>query len=256
MIDSHTHLHADPAVAAEWVADARAVGVTRILTIGTDEESCAAALAASEAHEDVFCAVGLHPNYTTGYTGIDWLRSIATHPNVRAIGETGLDDFRDYAPRADQEPAFSDQIALAREVGKPLVIHTRAADDDTISTLAREASGLEVILHCFSMASRLEECLDHGWWISFAGNVTYPKAADLAQAAERVPLDRLLVETDAPYLAPGKYRGKRNEPSYVVETAKVLADVWGLDQDATWRLTTDNFFRLFNKVPRDAAVAA
>ena len=166
---------------------ARAVGVTRILTIGTDEESCAAALAASEAHEDVFCAVGLHPNYTTDYAGIEWLREYAQHPNVRAIGETGLDDFRDYAPRADQERAFADQIALAREVGKPLVIHTRAAEDDTISTLARDAAGLEVILHCFSMPDRLEECLDHGWWISFAGNVTYPKAADLADAAEQVP---------------------------------------------------------------------
>ena len=177
----------DPAVAAEWVQAARDVGVTRILTIGTDEESCAAALAASEAHEDVFCAVGLHPNYTTDYAGIEWLREYAQHPNVRAIGETGLDDFRDYAPRADQERAFADQIALAREVGKPLVIHTRAAEDDTISTLARDAAGLEVILHCFSMPDRLEECLDHGWWISFAGNVTYPKAADLADAAEQVP---------------------------------------------------------------------
>ncbi len=228
MIDSHTHLHADPGVAAEWVADARAVGVTRILTIGTDEESCVAALAASEAHDDVFCAVGLHPNYTSDYAGIDWLRSIASHPNVRAIGETGLDDFRDYAPRSDQEPAFADQIALAREVGKPLVIHTRAADDDTIATLAREAEGLEVILHCFSMASRLEECLDHGWWISFAGNVTYPKATDLADAAERVPLERILVETDAPYLTPQVVRKERNRPAYVVHTARFIAERRGI----------------------------
>jgi TatD DNase family protein len=228
MIDSHTHLHLDPAVAAEWVADARAVGVTRILTIGTDEETCAAALAASQAHEDVFCAVGLHPNYTTGYTGIEWLREYAAQPNVRAIGETGLDDFRDYAPRVDQEPAFADQIALARELGKPLVIHTRAADDDTIDTLAREASGLEVILHCFSMASRLEECLDHGWWISFAGNVTYPKAADLAEAAEKVPLERLLVETDAPYLTPQVVRKHRNRPAYVTHTAAFIAERRGI----------------------------
>jgi TatD DNase family protein len=228
MIDSHTHLHRDPAVAAEWVLDARRAGVRRILTVGTDEESCAAALRASEAHEDVFCAVGLHPNYTTGYAGIDWLRPLAEHPNVRAIGETGLDDFRDYAPRADQEPAFADQIALARDVGKPLVIHTRAADDDTISTLAREAGGLEVILHCFSMATRVEECLDHGWWISFAGNVTYPKAADLAEAMERVPLDRLLVETDAPYLTPQVVRKERNRPAYVVHTARFVAERRGL----------------------------
>jgi TatD DNase family protein len=228
MIDSHTHLHDDPAVAAEWVADARAAGVTRILTIGTDEESCVAALRASEAHADVFCAVGLHPNYTTDYAGIDWLRSIASHPNVRAIGETGLDDFRDYAPRADQEPAFSDQIALAREVGKPLVIHTRAADDDTISTLAEHAAGLEVILHCFSMPDRLEECLDRGWWISFAGNVTYPKASELAQAAQRVPLERILVETDAPYLTPQIVRKERNRPAYVTHTARFIAERRGI----------------------------
>src|SRR5262249_32768801 len=118
MIDSHTHLHADPAVAAEWVEAERAVGVNRILTTRTDEESCAAALAAAEAHADVFCAVGLHPNYTTDYAGIDWLRPLASHPRVRAIGETGLDDFRDYAPRDAQERAFADQIVLAREVGK------------------------------------------------------------------------------------------------------------------------------------------
>ena len=228
MIDSHTHLHLDPAVAAEWVEAARAVGVTRILTIGTDEESCAAALRASEAHEDVFCAVGLHPNYTSDYKGIAWLREYAAHPDVRAIGETGLDDFRDYAPRADQEPAFSDQIALAREVGKPLVIHTRAAEQDTIDTLAREADGLEVILHCFSMPDRLEECLDHGWWISFAGNVTYPKAADLADAAERVPLERILVETDAPYLTPQVVRKERNRPAYVAHTARFIAERRGI----------------------------
>ena len=119
-----------------------------------------------------------------------------------AIGETGLDDYRDYAPRADQERAFSAHMQLARETGKPLVIHTRAAEDDTIAMLDREAQGLEVILHCFSMPDRLDECLERGWWISFAGNVTYPKAQDLADAAARVPLDRLLVETDAPYLTP------------------------------------------------------
>ena len=177
---------------------------------------------------DVFCAVGLHPNYTTDYAGIEWLREYAQHPNVRAIGETGLDDFRDYAPRADQERAFADQIALAREVGKPLVIHTRAAEDDTISTLARDAAGLEVILHCFSMPDRLEECLDHGWWISFAGNVTYPKAADLADAAERVPLDRMLVETDAPYLTPQVVRKERNRPAYVAHTARFIAERRGI----------------------------
>ena len=172
----------------------------RILTIGTDSASCRAAIAAAEAHEEVFAAVGRHPNDSTGYDDAvtDELRELARHPRVRAIGETGLDDYRDYAPRADQERAFCAHMELARETGKPLVIHTRAAEDDTIAMLDREAQGLEVILHCFSMPDRLDECLERGWWISFAGNVTYPKAQDLADAAERAPLDRLLVETDAP----------------------------------------------------------
>ena len=141
----------------------------------------------------------------------------------RAIGETGLDYFRDYAPRADQERAFHAQIELARATGKPLVIHTRAAEDDTIATLRERADGLDVILHCFSMPDRLEECLDEGWWISFAGNVTYPKNADLAAAAEQVPDDRLLVETDAPYLTPQVVRKERNQPAFVVHTARFVA---------------------------------
>ncbi len=230
MIDSHTHLDRGPAPEAELVAEARAAGVTRILTIGMDAESCEAAIRASETYDEVFCAVGRHPNEATGYDAavLDALREFAQHPNVRAIGETGLDDFRDYAPRADQERAFADQIALAHEVGKPLVIHTRAAEDDTIATLARDAAGLQVILHCFSMPSRLEECLDHGWWISFAGNVTYPKATDLAAAAEQVPLDRLLVETDAPYLTPQVVRKERNRPAYVAHTARFIAERRGI----------------------------
>jgi TatD DNase family protein len=230
VIDSHTHLDRGPAPEAELVAQARAEGVTRILTIGMDGPSCHAALKAAETYPEVFAAVGRHPNEATGYEDAitDELREFAQHPLVRAIGETGLDDFRDYAPREDQERAFAAQIALAHEVGKPLVIHTRAAEDDTIATLANEAKGLEVILHCFSMPTRLEECLDHGWWISFAGNVTYPKAGDLAEAAEKVPLDRLLVETDAPYLTPQVVRKERNRPAYVAHTARFIAERRGL----------------------------
>ena len=226
MNDSHTHLERGPGPEAELVAAARAEGVTRILTIGMDSDSCRAALAAAEAHEEVFAAVGRHPNSSTGYddAATEELRELARHPRVRAIGETGLDDYRDYAPRADQERAFAAQIALAHATGKPLVIHTRAAEDDTIATLAREAGGLEVILHCFSMPGRLEECLEHGWWISFAVNVTYPKAEDLAEAAAKVPLDRLLVETDAPYLTPQPVRKHRNQPAYVVHTAQFIAE--------------------------------
>ena len=162
-----------------------------------------------------------------------------------AIGETGLDDYRDYAPRADQERAFSAHMALARETGKPLVIHTRAAEDDTIAMLDREAQGLEVILHCFSMPDRLDECLERGWWISFAGNVTYPKAQDLADAAGRVPLDRLLVETDAPYLTPQALRKQRNQPAYVVHTARFVAERRGIAYEELEAAVEANAARLF-----------
>jgi TatD DNase family protein len=232
---------------AELVAEARAAGVRRILTIGMDSGSCRAALQAAEDHEEVFAAVGRHPNEATGYTGAvaDELRELARHPRCRAIGETGLDDYRDYAPRPDQERAFAAQIALARETGKPLVIHTRAAEDDTVGTLARDAQGLEVILHCFSMPSRLEECLDHGWWISFAGNVTYPKATDLAEAAEKVPLERLLVETDAPYLTPQAVRKERNRTAYVVHTARFIAERRGIAYAELDAAVVANAARLF-----------
>ena len=226
MNDSHTHLDHGPAPEDELVAAAREAGVNRILTIGMDSESCRAAIHATETFAEVYAAVGRHPNSATGYDDAvtDELRELAKSPKVRAIGETGLDDYRDYAPREDQERAFSAQMQLARETKKPLVIHTRAAEDDTIAMLDAEAGGLEVILHCFSMPARLDECLERGWWISFAGNVTYPKAEDLAAAAERTPLDRILVETDAPYLTPQSRRKERNQPAYVVETARFVAE--------------------------------
>jgi TatD DNase family protein len=230
VIDSHTHLDSTPGTEAEIVAAARAAGVTRILTIGTSAESARAAQRAAEEHEEVWFAVGHHPNSATGFSTqqLDELRELAQHPRCLAIGETGLDYYRDYAPRADQERAFAAQIALAHELQKPLIIHTRAADDDTIATLARDAQGLDVVLHCFSMPDRLAECAEHGWWFSFAGNVTYPKARELAYAAEQAPLERLLVETDAPYLTPQPVRKHRNQPAYVVHTARFIAERRGL----------------------------
>ena len=247
MIDSHTHLDRGPAPEAELVAAARAVGVKRILTIGIDEGSRRAALAAAETHDEVYAAIGHHPNNATGYTDAitKEVRELARHPRCLAIGETGLDDYRNYAPRPDQERAFRDHIEVARELGKPLVIHTRAAEDDTIATLADHAQGLEVVLHCFSMPGRLDECLDHGWWISFAGNVTYPKAEDLAAAAERVPLDRLLVETDAPYLTPQEVRKERNQPAFVTHTARFVAERRGVAYEDLERLVDANAARLF-----------
>jgi TatD DNase family protein len=229
--DSHTHLDRGPAPEAELVAEAREAGLTRILTLGMDEESCVSALRATETHEGVFAAIGRHPNEATGYDDAvtQQLHDFARHPNCRAIGETGLDYYRDYAPRPDQERAFAAQIEIAREIRKPLIIHTRAAEDDTIGFLTREAKGLEVVLHCFSMPDRLEECLGHGWWISFAGNVTYPKATDLQEAAKRTPLDRMLVETDAPYLTPQVVRKERNRPAYVAHTARFIAELRGIE---------------------------
>ena len=229
MIDSHTHLDACEPPDAELVAGAAAAGVVRILTVGTDPESARAALAAAERFPSVYAAIGCHPN-SAEQLDEALLRELAAHPRCVAIGETGLDYYRDRAPRELQRRAFEAQIELARELGKPLVIHTRAAAEDTISLLRGAPSGLAVILHCFSMPEQVARCVEAGWWISFAGNVTYPKAAELAAAAALVPGARLLVETDAPYLAPQSRRGKPNEPAAVVETARFLAAVRGVEE--------------------------
>jgi TatD DNase family protein len=226
VIDSHTHLdHCEPPD-AELVAAAERAGVAHMVTIGTDGASCRAALAAAEAFPQVYAAIGRHPHESAGFDDADLaeLRALAAHDRCVAIGETGLDYYRDLAPRADQGRAFAAQVGLARETGKPLIIHTRAADDDTLAVLGEQAAGVRVILHCFSMPDRLDECLAAGYWVSFAGNVTYPKAVDLARAAARVPLDRLLVETDAPYLAPQPVRGQPNEPANVVHTVGFIAE--------------------------------
>jgi TatD DNase family protein len=251
VIDSHTHLdlcaHDDAQLTAELVARAGAAGVTRMLTIGIDGSSSRAALATAEAFPQVYAAVGRHPNEARGFDDADLaeLRALAAHERCVAIGETGLDFYRDYAPAADQERAFLAQLELARELRKPLVIHTRAAEQRTLEVLRSEGAGVEVILHCFSMTARLEECLREGWWISFAGNVTYPSAKDLASAAERVPGERLLVETDAPYLAPQAVRGKPNEPSYVVHTASFVAQRRGVARAALEDIVDGNGARLF-----------
>jgi TatD DNase family protein len=230
LIDSHTHLDQCEAPDAELVERAVAAGVTRMLTVGTDGASCRTALAAAEAFPQVWAAVGRHPNHAKGFDAADLaeLRALAAHPRCAAVGETGLDFYRDYAPREDQERAFAAQIELARELGKPLVIHSRAAELQTLAQLAAEARGVSVVMHCFSMPERLEECLERGYAISFAGNVTYRSAGDLAQAARGVPDERLLVETDAPYLTPQPVRKHRNEPAFVVHTAAFIAELRGV----------------------------
>ena len=247
MNDSHTHLDSCGPPNAELIATAAREGVNRILTVGMDAATNRTALLAAEDFPQVHAAIGRHPNHAQGFDGADLadLEALAAHPRCAAIGETGLDYYRDYAPRLDQERAFHAQIDLARDTGKPLVIHTRAAEDDTVDTLKARADGLQVIMHCFSMSARLEECLAEGWWISFAGNVTYPKAADLAQAAERVPDDRLLVETDAPYLTPQPVRKERNQPAFVTHTARFVAERRGVAYEDLERLVDANAARLF-----------
>jgi TatD DNase family protein len=246
MIDTHTHLDHGPMPEDELVAAARAAGVNRILTIGMDSEGCRTALAAAERFEEVYAALGRHPNSAEGFddAAAEEIAELARHPRCLAIGETGLDYYRDRSPRADQAKAFLAQIEIARAIGKPLVIHTRAADDDTVRTLTTRAQGIEVVLHCFSMPDRLDECLERGWWISFAGNVTYPANAELAAAAERVPLDRMLVETDAPYLTPQAQRKHRNQSAFVVHTAAFIADRRGIEYDELEQAVEANAARL------------
>ena len=247
MIDSHTHLDSCEPPNTELIEQARAANVKRILTIGTELESCRAALRAATEFDEVFAGVGLHPNSATGFTSsdADWIAELATDDRCRAVGETGLDYYRDNAPPADQLRAFEAQIEIARAVDKPLVIHTRAADDDSIATLRKHADGVRVILHCFSMPDRLDECLAEGWFISFAGNVTYKSATDLAAASARVPDDRILVETDAPYLTPQIVRKERNRPEFVAHTARFVAQCRDQNYERLEALVEANAAALF-----------
>ena len=241
MIDTHCHLE----MCDDAAADGH--GLTRIATVGIDDDAITRALGLAEAHDEVFAIVGRHPNSATGFTPEDLapIRRAAEHAKVVAIGETGLDHYRDHAPHDDQRRAFEAQIELARELGKPLVIHTRAAEDDTFAMLAEHAGGVTVVMHCFSAVDRLDECVERGYMCSFAGNVTYPKATDLQAAAARVPDELLLVETDAPFLAPQPVRGKPNAPANVVYTAGKVAELRGVEYDELERIVERNAERVF-----------
>ena len=247
MVDSHTHLDLCEPSNAELVAAADAVGVTRILTVGIDGASCRAALAAAEDFPQVFAAIGRHPNTSRGFDAADLaeLRALAAHERCVAIGETGLDFYRDGAPHSDQRRAFAAQIALARETAKPLVIHSRAATDETLAQLAAEADGVSVLMHCFSMPEQLHECVERGYTLSFAGNVTYKNAPDLAAAAAEVPDERLLVETDAPYLTPQAVRRERNQPAFVAHTLAFVAQLRGVAAGELGERVSANAARLF-----------
>ena len=230
MIDSHCHLDSCSPPDDELIARARTSGIERIATVGMNPASIERALASAGAHEEVFAIVGHHPNEASGFdararAAID---AAARDERAVAVGETGLDYYRDRAPRDAQRAAFEAQIDLAREHGLPLVIHTRAAEEDTFAMLRDRAGGVTVVMHCFSAPGRLEECVERGYVCSFAGNVTYPKATDLQAAARDVPAELLMVETDSPYLAPQPVRGRPNEPANVVCTAEFVAELRGV----------------------------
>ena len=230
MIDTHAHLDAleePPAV----LERAGAAGVSRVITIGTGVDSCRAALALADAHPAVFAALGIDPHQAgTAEAGrVEELRGLLDHPKAVAVGEAGLDYHYGSDRKEEQRALFVAQLELARELERPIVVHTRSANDDTEAML--RAHDGTVVMHCFSEPGLLETGLDRGWYFSFAGNVTYPKAAELREAAAAVPADRILAETDSPYLAPQPLRGRPNEPAHVVHTVATLAGARGQDAD-------------------------
>ena len=263
MVDSHCHLDF-PDFAGELdaiVARAQAARLSRIVTISTRVRRHAEVLAIAERFGHVYCSIGTHPHHAHEELDVtaDELIAGTRHPKVVAIGEAGLDHHYDFSPRAAQEQGFRTHIAAARATGLPLVIHSRDADDDTARVLEDEMGkgAFPAVLHCFTGGAELaRRAIALGLYISFTGILTFRKSDDLRAIARDLPADRILVETDAPYLAPGNHRGKRNEPAYVVETAEVLAQTRGVTGDEIGRQTTDNFFRLFSKVPRHEARAA
>jgi TatD DNase family protein len=263
LVDSHCHLDF-PDFADELdavVARARAADIGRIVTISTRVAQHGRLIEIAERFPDVFCSVGTHPHNAHEELDVsaEELVTRARHPKVVAIGEAGLDHHYDYSPRDAQERGFRTHIAAARASGLPLVIHAREADADVARILEEETrnGAFPAVLHCFTGGRELAfRAIELGLSISFTGILTFKNSHDLRSIAADLPADRILVETDAPYLAPGKLRGKRNEPSYVVETANVLAQTRGVSFEDIARQTTDNFFRLFSKVPRSLEAAA
>jgi len=257
LVDSHCHLDF-PDFAEEVdavVGRARAAGVTTLVTISTRVRRFDAVRALAEQFERVFCSIGTHPHNAHEELDItaDALAKLTEHPKVVAIGEAGLDYHYDNSPRESQAAGLQIHIAAARMTGLPLVIHAREADEDLAAILEAETGkgAFPAVLHCFSSGPGLaERAIALGHYISFSGILTFKNSQEIRDIARDVPADRILVETDAPFLAPPPHRGKRNEPAYVVNTASVLADVRGLSPDEIYRQTSENFFRLFSKVPK------
>jgi len=240
VIDTHAHLDALDDDPADVIGRAAEAGVGRILTVGTTPAGCRRALELADTHDGVFAILGIHPHEAGAATDDDVaeVRELLAHPKAVGVGETGLDWFRDYAPRDAQHRLFDRMLELAADLGKPAVIHTRAADADTVDALA----GFDgrVVLHCFSSPHLLEPARERGWYVSFAGNATFPKAVDLRLAATQVAADRILAETDCPYLAPQPVRGRPNEPAYVVHTLAALAQSRGETPEELERLIDAN----------------
>ncbi|HEX3609038.1 MAG TPA: TatD family hydrolase [Solirubrobacterales bacterium] len=254
MIDSHTHLFLCERPEAEVVAAATEAGVERMLNVGLDAESNELAIAGAERHEGVFATVGCHPTEAAGFDDAraeEIARLAAGSEKVRAIGETGIDYYRETAGRADQRRAFEAQIDIARERGLPVVIHARDPDgetgavDEVFEILDARGDGVAVILHCFLAPWRVQDAIDRGWYCSFSGIVTFPSAEELREAATKLPDELVLVETDAPYLAPQPVRGKPNEPAYVVSTAEALAEVRSVSYAELERTVETNARALF-----------
>lgn len=258
LIDTHCHLDfADFAEERDAIVSrAHEAGVGQMVTISTRVRKLDGLLALTEQYPSVFCSVGTHPNNAGEELDIqteDLVRLANAHQKIVAIGEAGLDYFYDTQTPADQKTGLIRHIAAARETGLPLVIHSRSADEDMAEILTTESGkgAFPFILHCFSSGADLARIgVELGGYVSFSGILTFPKSEDLRAIARTVPLDRLLVETDAPYLAPKRWRGKRNEPSYVVNTAEVLAECMGVSYEEIAEVTTQNAFRIFSKMPR------
>jgi TatD DNase family protein len=258
LIDTHCHLDfADFDEERDALIErAHQAGVAQMVTISTRVRKLDTLLAIAEKYPSVFCSVGTHPNNAGEELDIraeDLIKLANGHEKIVAIGEAGLDYFYDTQTPADQKTGLLRHIEAARETRLPLVIHSRSADEDMIEILTAESEkgAFPFILHCFSAGADLARVgVELGGYVSFSGILTFPKSQDIRDIAKTVPMDRLLVETDAPYLAPKRWRGKRNEPSYVVNTAEVLAEVHGVAYDEMATITTDNAFRCFTKMPR------
>ena len=256
LVDSHAHLEMKQFAKdlPQVIERAEEKGLRYILTIGVDIESCKRSIELAESYQILYAGIGIHPHDAKNASSavIEQLKLLAEHPRVLAIGEIGLDYYRLYSPKEEQQRLFRQQLRLAKELRLPIIIHNREANRDIIQIMDEE-KGWEIggVFHCFSGDKRFAQlCLSKGFYLSFAGNITYPKANRLREVLREIPLNRILIETDCPYISPQAYRGSRNEPSYVIETARVIADLKGISNKKLGEAVTQNFVQLFKPEQR------